>query len=155
MSNTENLAQIVAVIPRLTQLDTIRYNGIDAAVEEDVPAVAAVLRLTQLRYIRLWNVSLGDDDVLVLTADWTRLQTLVLRDVRMSARSWGRFVSSLLTVPHPVHVTLDVTDIDAHTVGRIMTSPDFTVTEDGGLRNYYGKYVMLKFTTVTSRMRTQ
>ena len=125
MSNRENLAQIVAVIPRLTQLDTIRYDGPRVALEHDVPVVAAVLRLTQLGRIRLVDVSLGDD-VLVLTADWTRLRTVVLGYVDMSPRSWGRFVSSLLTVQHPVKVTLVMTDIDTHTVGRIQTSPHFT-----------------------------
>ena len=126
MSNTEDHAQIVVVIPRLTQLDTIRYHG-RIAVEEDAPYVAAVLRLTQLRYIRLVEVSLLDDDVLVLTADWTRLQTVMLGPrVYMTARSWGRFMSSLLTVPHPVHVTLRYTNIDADMERRIRTSPRFT-----------------------------
>ena len=124
MPSSENRAQSTAVIPRLTQLDTIWYGGLAAV--EDVAVVAAVLRLTQLRRIRLECVSLGDDDVLVLTADWTRLETVVLRSVYMSARSWGRFVSSLLTVPHPVHVTLYKTDMDADTRRRIQTSPDFT-----------------------------
>ena len=125
MSNTENLAHIVVVIPRLTQLDTVWYNG-RRAVEEDVAVVMAILRLTQLRYIRLGYVRLGYDYVLVLTADWTRLHTVVLRHVYMSDRSWGKFVSSLLTVPHPVHVTLCNTNIDPATVGRIRFSPHFT-----------------------------
>ena len=138
MRNTEDRAQTVAVIPRLTQLDTIRYYGGGAV--EDVAVVAAVLRLTQLRCIRLVSVSLGDD-VLVLTADWTRLQTVVLRYVDMSARSWGRFVSSLLTVRHPVKVTLYDTDIDDDTVEGIRTSPHFT-----GAGHY--KYRNFTFTTV-------
>ena len=139
MSNTENRAQILAVMPRLTQLGTIWYHGRRYAVEEDGAFVAAVLRLTQLRYIRLEHVSLGDDGP-VLTADWTRLQTLVLRSVHMTARCWGRFVSSLLTVPHPVHVTLDYTTIDADTVRRIQTSPHFTGA---------GDYDMADFTFIT------
>ena len=154
MSNTENHAQMVAVIPRLTQLDTVRYYGGGAAVEEDtiryvghyavedVSFVAAVLRLTQLGYITLEHVRLRDDDVLVLTADWTRLQTVVLDNVDMSARSWGRFVSSLLTVPHPVHVTLHWTDIDAPTVRWIQTSPHFTGAGD------YDENIDFTFTTV-------
>ena len=143
MSGTQNRAQIVAVIPRLTQLDTIRYVG-RRAVEDDVPVVAAVLQLTQLRCIRLKKVRLGDDDVLVLTADWTRLQTVVLRFVDMSARSWGRFVSSLLTVPHHVHVTLDWTDIHIATWKRLLTSPNFTRTGE------YNKCGKSTFTTVPS-----
>ena len=127
MHNKENLAQMVAVIPRLTQLDTIRYAGL-RTVDVDVSVVAAVLRLTQLRYIQLRNIKLGDDDVLVLTANWSQLQTVVLYFVYMSDRRWGRFVSSLLTVPHPVHVTLWMTDIGDDTVGRIQASPHFTVT---------------------------
>ena len=141
MRNTEVRAQMVAVILRLTQLDTVRYYGRGRAALTDDVFVAAVLRLTQLRCIRLVEVSL-DDDVLVLTADWTRLHTVVLRRVRMSVRSWGRFVSSLLTVPHPVNVTLRNTDIEyADTVGRIQTSPHFTVT-----RRYDRHY--FTFTTV-------
>ena len=137
--NTENHAQIVAVIPRLTQLDTIRYVGHDAV--EDVPVVAAVFRLTQLGYIELGEVRLGDE-VLVLMADWTQLQTVVLDDVDMSDRGWGRFVSSLLTVPHPIHVTLHDTNIDDRTVERVQTSPHFT---GAGHYDMYGK---LTFTTV-------
>ena len=147
MSNTEIRAQIVTVIPRLTQLDTIRYGG--RAAKENVPVVAAVLRLTQLRCIELINVRLGDDDdILVLTADWTRLQTVVLHRVDMPAVSWGRFLSSLLTVPHPVHVTLDETNIDAERRRRIRTPPHFTVTQDGGGRSYSEPLV---FTTVPRR----
>ena len=143
MPSTENHSQTVAVMPRLTQLDTIRYHGPYDAVEGNVPVVAAVLRLTQLRCIRLEYVSLGDDDVLVLTADWTRLRTLVLQYVIMSDRSWGRFVSSLLTVPHPVHVILDWTDIDYDTRRRIHTSPHFTGAGDNRLK--------FTFTTVPHR----
>ena len=148
--------QTVAVIPRLTQLDTLRYNCDDDAVE-DSPVVAAVLRLTQLRCIQLYRVSLGyrwmddddydddndyDDDMLVLTADWTRLTTVVLYHVRMSGRRWGRFLSSLLTIRHSVHVTLEMTNIDDNTVGRIQTSPHFTVTRD------YKRSSKFTFTTV-------
>ena len=137
MSNTEDRAQIVALIPRLTQLDTLRYWGRGlTAVEVDVSVVGAVLRLTQLRCIQLGHVRLGDNDVLVLTADWTRLQTVVLRCVRMSDRGWERFVSSLLTVPHPVDVTVRHTNIDDDTMRRIQTSPQFT----GAGYNWSGRF---------------
>ena len=99
------------------------------------------------RYIQLVCVRLGDDDVLVVTADWTRLQTVVLRGVDMSARSWGRFVSSLLTVPHPVHVTLCVTDIDGDTVEGIQTSPHFTGA------GHYDRHTDFTFSTVPHRRR--
>ena len=136
MPDTENCAQIVEVIPRLTQLDTLRYIGYGVDAVKDGAAVAAIRRLTQLRFISLSNVRLGDD-VLVVTADWTRLQTVVVGPfVDMSARSWGRFVLSLLTVPHPVQVTLKSTDIDDNTVERIQTSPHFTGAGDYNRHNF-------------------
>ena len=147
-----NHAQAVAVIPLLAQLQLypLRHGGDYGltAVEEVVPVVAAVLRLTQLRCIKLGYVRL-EDDVLVLTADWTRLQTVVLHYVYMTARSWGRFVSSLLTVPNPVHVTLDDTNIDNDTRGRIRTSPAFTVLVGNGSEDC-GMYYKLMFRTVQS-----
>ena len=142
MFTLENSAKTVAVIPRLTQLDTIQYNSpVLTNVGEDMLVVTAVLQLTQLRYIQLEHVRLGDDGP-VLTADWTRLKTVVLRSVYMSAGSWGRFVSSLLTVPNPVDVTLEMAHIDASSLRRIQTSPHFTVTDD------YDGYYRFTFTTV-------
>ena len=141
MPDKENRAEIVAVIPCLTQLDTIHYVGLRDAVE-DVAAVAAVLSLTQLRCIQLDWVRLRYDDMLVLTADWTRLQTVVLNGVWMSSLNWGRFLWSLITVSHPVHVTLYDTDIDDSMVERIQTSPHFTGA------GHYDRYSDFTFTTV-------
>ena len=141
MDNTVNFAQTVAMIPRLTQLHTVRYRGkIDAGVCH-VQVVAAVLQLTQLRYIHLEHVRLGED-VLVLTADWTRLQSVMFVCVYMSDRSWERFLSSLLAVQHPVDVTLCYTDIDADRVRWLQTSPHFTGVGD------YNRRGDFTFTTV-------
>ena len=126
MSNID-ITQLVAVIPRLPQLDTIRYWGLGSAVDDHAAYVEAVLHLTQLRYIHLENLDLYDD-VLMLTSDWTRLQTVKLNWVDMSDSSWGTFLSSLPTVLHPVHITLYNTNINADTVRRIQTSPHFTGT---------------------------
>ena len=99
-------ANLVAVIPCLTQLDTIRYNGLGlSTVEEDVAVVAAILKLTQLRYIKLVDVRLGQEGM-ALTVEWTQLQTVALHDVRMSAGSWVRFKSSIPNVQHPVMVII-------------------------------------------------
>ena len=150
MYNTGDRAQIVAVIPRLTQLHTIRYNGTYRAVEavDAVVVVTAILRLTQLRCIWLVSVILEDDGV-VLTANWTRLRTVVLRNVYMSTRSWGRFVSSLLTVRHPVDVTLHHTNIADDVWRRIQTSPHFSVTQNGDGRWNSEPFV---FSTVPRRI---
>ena len=149
MSNVENLDLLVPVIPRLTQLTTVRYDGIlsDAA---DRAVVAAVMSLTQLVQIRLENVRLGDGG-LDGTDAMTRLRTVLLLNVRMSATGWDRFVSSLLALPQSVCVELSYTDIDEGTVRRVQTSNRITVTRDDGKRDERGRYVRLEFTTVSSQ----
>ena len=152
MPNKENRDLLVSVIPRLTQLTTVRYHGIgsDAA---DRAAVAAVMSLTQVEWIRLEEVSLGDDGVGVTDA-MTRLRTVVLGreygGVRMTAGAWDRFVSGLLTLPQSVSVELSYTDIDEGTVRRIQTSDRVTVTLDDG-RGWKGLYRRLEFRTVPSQ----
>ena len=97
MSNKENRDLLVRVIPRLTQLTTVRYYGLrsDAA---NPAAVAAVMSLTQLVSIRLEWVWMGDDGLKVTDA-MTRLRTVVLYHVKMTVGAWDRFVTSLLTLP--------------------------------------------------------
>ena len=156
MSDTENLDLLVAVIQRLTQLTTVRYWGgrplSDAA---NRAAVAAIMSLTQLEWIQLERVSLGDDGVTVTDA-MTRLRTVVLGGgvlgggVYMTAEAWDRFVSGLLRLPQSVSVVLYMTDIDEGTVRRIQTSPRVTVTRDGGWRDDRGRYGRLEFRTVPS-----
>ena len=141
MSNTEDNDMLVDVIPYLTQLTTVRYHG-DYC---DESLVAAVMTLTQLEWIDLLNVSLGDDGV-ELTDAMTRLRTVALHDVRMTAAAWDRFVTSLFTLPQTVCVRLHNTNIDEGTVKRIQTSPRLIVTRDGD-----SHYRTLEFTTVPSQ----
>ena len=150
MSNKENLDLLVRVIPRLTQLTTVRYDGIlsDAA---DRAVVAAVMSLTQLVRIELQWVTLGDDG-LEGTDAMTRLRTVRLGPlVFMTDAAWDRFVTSLLSLPQSVCVVLDETDIDEGTVRRIQTSPNVTVTWDDGKRDVFGRYERLEFTTAPSQ----
>ena len=149
MYNKENLYLLLSVIPRLTQLTTVRYDGHrhDAA---DRAAVAAVMSLTQLERVRLGTVSLGDDGIKVTDA-MTRLRTVELYSVRMTAEAWDRLVTSLLSLPQSVSVVLRYTNIDEGTVRRIQTSPRVTVTQDDRRRNEYGTYERLEFTTVPSQ----
>ena len=163
MSNTENRDPLVAVIPRLTQLITVRYNGYgplyegrglrsDADHAADRAAVAAVMSLTQLERIQLDIVMLGDDGVKVTDA-MTRLRTVVLFYVNMTAGAWDRFVTSLLTLPQSVCVKLQNTDIDDGTVRRIRTSHRVTVTTDDfdRKRDWACWCDRLNFTTVPSQ----
>ena len=151
MSNTENRDFLVSIIPRLTQLNTLRYEGLrsDAA---DCAAVAAVMSLTRLEWIRLECVSLGDDGVEGTDA-MTRLRTVVfggIVGVHMTAEAWDRLLTSLLTLPQSVSVRLDRTNIDGETVERIQTSPRVTVTRDHGRGEDGRHYKMLEFTTSPS-----
>ena len=146
MSIKENQARIVEMIPRLTQIDTIRYygsRGVDAAT---LDIIAAVLRLKKLRCIVLGQVCLSDEGKFQ-TAGRKRLQTVELWEVSMSSKNWERFVSSLLTIRHPVDVSLQNTTIDADTVEKIQTSPHFNVKNDNQGRTV-GWYSILNFTTI-------
>ena len=153
MYNTENHDLLVTVIPRLTQLTTVRYDGYRQSDAADRAGVAAVMSLTQLEGIRMDSVSLDDVGVEVTDA-MTRLRTVVLGGeyggVRMTIWAWDRLVSSLLTLPQSVSVVLRETDIDEGTVRRIQTSNRVTVTHDDGERDRDGDYKRLEFTTVPS-----
>ena len=156
--------RVVAAVMSLTQLvrirlDSVSYDRTDMTQLRQRVKLEALLYL----YVRSWRrffsglpallvelvrlvmVKLGDKGVEVTDA-MTQLQTVVLRDVDMSAGSWGRFVSSLLNLPQSVSVRLEWTDIDRKTVDRIRTSPNVTVTRDEG-RGEKGRYRMLEFTT--------
>ena len=148
ISNKENRDLLVSVIPRLTQLTTVRYRGGALSDADQRADVAAIMSLTQLVRVDLLSVSLGDVGVGVTDA-MTRLRTVVLGGidgVSMAAEAWDRFVSSLLTIPQSVSVVLRETDIDERTVRRIQTSPRVTVTQDE-----YGYYESLNFRTVPSQ----
>ena len=166
MRNKEDMDLLVSIIPRLTQLDFIRYGGAalytafdtDVALEDvfpvydvtDMKVVKAALQLTQITAIWMGYVDLGDDG-LVLTADMAQIQDIVLCVIHMSAGAWGRFLSSLHTLHQAVRVRLQVTNVDSVTVRRIQTSPHFTVTRDDGERDGQGRYKMLDFTTVAAQ----
>ena len=144
--NKESHDPLLSVIPRLTQLTTVRSSGRYAHPSDpaDRAVVAAIVTLTQLVRIQLEYLEL-DDDVLKVTDVMTRLRTVNLYYVDMTAEAWDIFVSSLLTLPNPVCVILDTTNIDEGTVRRIQTSPRLTVTQDW---NCY--HSTLEFTTVPS-----
>ena len=147
MSNKENYDLLVSVIPRLTQLDTVRYHGgLSDADAAHRAAVAAVMSLTQLERIELYGVCLGEDGLTVTDA-MTRLRTVKLgylyNPVSMTAGAWDRFVTGLLTLPQSVSVVLRGTDIDDGTVRRLQTSPNVTITRN--------EILNLEFTTVPSQ----
>ena len=76
-----------------------------------------------------------------------KLQKVGLRCVKMSAWRWAKFASSLISVQHIVHITLERTDIDGGTVNTIHSSPHFNVTKEE--RNSFLKILRsLEFHTV-------
>ena len=150
MSYKENLDLLVPVIPHLTQLTTIRYFGYPLSnAANHRAAVVAIMSLTQLERLQLEPVILGDDGLGVTDA-MTRLGTVVLYKVYMTAAGWDRFVTSLFTLPQSVSVVLDGTDIDEGTVRRIQTSNRVTITRIDG-KSYEFLYKWLEFKTVPSQ----
>ena len=151
MFDKEDRDLLIPVIPRLTQLTTVWYSGLGVLADAaDRSVVLAVMSLTQLKCIRLDHVSLGGNGVEVTDA-MTRLRTVVLCDVAMTAAAWDRFLTSLRILPQSVRVRLEYTDIDEGTVWRIQTSPRVTVTKDDEKRYEFGMYSRMEFTTVPSQ----
>ena len=140
---------LVSVIPCLTQLTTVRYSGEFWYDAYNRAFVAAVMSLTQLELIQLDAVNLSGDG-LGLTDAMTRLRTVVLDYVCMTAEGWDRFLSCLLILPQSVSVRLEEVNIDKGTRRRILTSPRIKVTQDNWQRNFRGLYVRLEFTTSPS-----
>ena len=64
--------------------------------------------------------------------------------LHLSAMSWERFISSLLTLHQAVCFTLQYTNIDDVTVRRIQNSPRITFTRDDG-----GGWVWIVYTPVS------
>ena len=148
MRNVENNDLLLAVIPRLTCLTTLQYHGIWSAAA-DRAAVAAIMSLTQLVQIELLEVRVGDDGLEVTDA-MTRLRTVKLHWVFMTAAGWDGFVTSLLALPQFVCVLLSYTDIDKGTMRRIQTSSRVTIIQDDRKR-VWGQYKRLEFTMAQSQ----
>ena len=126
MKDCEVLAR---VLPQLKHLQYIHYNGYPSGHCHGT-VISALQNLTQVRHIKLLHIDLGDASILLVTPQMTQLQKVELREVKMSARRWTVFVSSLLSVQHTFHVTLEETNIDDDTMKTIHTSQHFTVTEE-------------------------
>ena len=135
-------------IPRLKQLHTILYCGGDRRDAADCAIVKAIMKNKQLMHIHLERVSLNDDGLVV--KNMTRLQTIVLLDINMSAKLWGMFLTSLLNLKQAVHIISRDTNIDRETVRRVHNSPRITVTRNVRVRDAFDRYYMLDFTTSSS-----
>ena len=140
---------LAGVLPQLKHLQYIHYNcsSLDCGYACQVAVVSTLQQLTQVRHIHILCIDLGDAGTLLVTPHMTQLQKLELKCVKMSARRWTEFVSSLLSVQHTVHVTLKDTNIDDDTVKTIHTSRHFTVTEEKRRWNIFGSTV-IEFHTV-------
>ena len=143
-----NRNSLVAMIPRLTQLDTLYYNG--RYRTNDVEIVKSITQLKQLKRIEFKDIPLGDEGMMVVTSKMTRLQTVILKDVYMSAMDWDKFITTLLGIQNAIHVTLNDDDIDRDTVRRVQTSPCITLTHDDRGKYDDGRYKLLDFTTIPS-----
>ena len=130
VNNQKDNDQLVASLPYLTCLVTIQYSGSNHIPSSSRTAAAhTILQLKQLKRIIMENVDLCEDTV-VLTSGMRRLKKLELRSVKMSAISWERCVSGLLSIRHSVDVELWHTNVDDDTVHMIQSLLDYTVTRD-------------------------
>ena len=85
---------------------------------------------------------------MVLTRDMTQIHTVVLHAVDMSARSWIKFITSLLDIQHIIRVLSRVANIDDDTLD-VMRS-HFTLILDDGIK-LEGRHSWLEFTNILSQ----
>ena len=123
------------VTPHLTQLQRVTLICVSMSGRRWGEFFSSLQDATQLTHIRLHKINLGDACTLLVTPHMTQLQGMKLFRVNMSARRWKEFVSSIFTVQHTVHVTLEYTNIDDDTLKAIHSSSHFTVTEEDLERN--------------------
>ena len=148
ITNKENRDILLAVIPSLTQLTTVRYNGGPYDVDHRA-TVAAIMSLKQLVCVGLEVISL-DYPELKVTDGMTRLKTVVLGGVgRVHTTTEGLdgFVSSLFSLPQSVCVVLRGIAIEEVTLSGIYTSSRVIITRDYGR---VGRDQRLEFTTIGS-----
>ena len=151
--------QYTDMLPRFTQLDTIKYDGasIDAAAIYHVADVKAIMMLTQLKHIQLNGVDLGEDGV-VVTEDMPQLKTVKFWWVKMSEKSWNRFIDSLFKIQKEINVTLELTNINLYSyilsftdndpLRRKQKSPQFRVTRK---KDVWNKFNLIEFTKLPSQ----
>ena len=124
----EDCEMLASVLSQLPQLQYIHYDGVNThcGPAGHAAVVSALQHLKQVRHIKLEDIDLGDDGTLLVTPHMTQLQKVGLTGIKMSARRWAEFVSSLISVQHKVYITLERTDIDDAAVKTITSSPNFT-----------------------------
>ena len=136
----------LVVTPHMTQLQKVELREVKMSARRWTEFVSSVQHATQLTHIKMSSINLGDAGTLLVTRHMTQLQKVELRDVKMSARRWTEFVSSLLSVQHTVHVTLWESNIDDDTLRTIHSSQHFTVTSEE--RRWLKIFVSIEFHTV-------
>ena len=146
ITNIKDHDLLVMALPHLPHLENIDYTGnCTIPVPAQAAAVHAILQLKQIKRIYLSDVDLVEDTV-VLTRDMIRLETLGLYEVNMSAVSWNRFISDLLSIQHPVDVKLWDTNIDQDTRRMVHTSSQLRVKE-----SYDGFFIFTVFQNPPNR----
>ena len=133
------------ITPQMTQLQKVKLWKVKMSGRRWTEFFSSLQHATQLRHIELMDIKLGrinqcddaddDDDLgdactLLITPQMTKLQKVKLSRVKMSARRWTEFFSSLLTVQQTVHVNLKYTNIDVDTVKFIHSSTHFCKTKE-------------------------
>ena len=123
--------ELVSLIPTLMNLQHVGYSyrrGACSNHDVDSCVVSVILKLPQLRHVKLDWVKLHED-ILILTDDMTLLEKVELGTVNMIPKAWNSFLTSLSRVKHGLDVTIEHTYLDEDTLGVICESKYLTVTK--------------------------
>ena len=117
------------VTPNMTQLEKVELSRVKMSARSWAEFFCSLQHATQLTHLYLRGSDLGDDGTLLVRAEMAQLKKMDIRTIKMSARGWMEFVSSLHSVQHAICVLLVRTNIDNETVDTIHNSPKYFVTK--------------------------
>ena len=136
-------AGTLLVTPQMTQLQKVEFVEVKMTDRRWMEFFSSLQHATKLNHITLQSIDLGDNGTLLITPHMTQLQKVELEMLKMSARSWREFLSSLLSVQNTIHVTLKRTNIDDDTMKTLHSSKHLTVTEEDP-EKYWLEYSLRK-----------
>ena len=93
--------------------------------------VSALQHLTQLTHIDICNIDLSDGGSLLVTHQMTQLQKVELKEVKMTARRWPEFFSSLQRAPKLTNIKLSRINLGDN--GPLLVTPHMAELQKVGL----------------------
>ena len=112
------------VTSHMTKLQKVELDSVEMSARRWTEFFSSLRYATGLTHIKLYSISLKDDDALLVKHHMKELQNVELRNVEMSEKGWSEFFSSLQHATRLSHITLS--DIDLGDDVLLLVTPHMT-----------------------------